>query len=134
MRFSWSPGVSSFSFSATATYSSYGVTMKQVWVKSATCACTASTTRGAALPTDVDRDAGAEVDQLVAVDVDDDAAAGRARRRPAASCRHPADDRGCLARVQFHRARARDRGLQHAALLDRHNLTSIVKAMPRCCA
>ena len=25
--------------------------MKQVWVKSATCACTRSTTRGAALPT-----------------------------------------------------------------------------------
>jgi hypothetical protein len=52
-RFSYVPGVSSLSFSATATYSSYGVTMKQVWVKSATCACTASTTRGAALPTDV---------------------------------------------------------------------------------
>ena len=45
------PGVSSFSFSQTATYSSYGVTMKQVWVKSATCSCTRSTTRGAALPT-----------------------------------------------------------------------------------
>jgi hypothetical protein len=38
------------SASATATYSSYGVIMKQVWVKSATCARTASTTRGDALP------------------------------------------------------------------------------------
>ena len=45
-------------------------------MNAATCCCTASTTRGAALPTDDDRDAGAEVDQLVAVDVDDDAAAG----------------------------------------------------------
>ena len=52
-RFSCVPGVSSLSFSATATYPSYGVTMKQVWVKSATCSCTASTTRGAALPTEV---------------------------------------------------------------------------------
>lgn len=38
------------SVSATATYDSYGVTMKQVWVNSATCARTASTTRGAELP------------------------------------------------------------------------------------
>ena len=50
-RFSWVPGVSSASFSQTATYSSYGVTMKHVWVKSATWRWTASTTRGAALPT-----------------------------------------------------------------------------------
>ena len=50
-RFSPLPGVSSLSASQTARYSSYGVTMKQVWVKSATWACTRSTTRGAALPT-----------------------------------------------------------------------------------
>ena len=49
-RLSCAPGVSSLSASATATYSSYGVTMKQVWVKSATCCCTAATTRGAELP------------------------------------------------------------------------------------
>ena len=49
-RFAPSPGVSRLSCSATATYASYGVIMKQVWVKSATCARTASTTRGAALP------------------------------------------------------------------------------------
>src|SRR3954449_2527522 len=50
-RFSWSPGVSRASSSQTATYPSYGVTMKQVWVKASTCSCTAATTRGAALPT-----------------------------------------------------------------------------------
>jgi len=49
-RFSLEPGASRFSCSATATYSSYGVTMKQVWVKSATWARTASTTLGAELP------------------------------------------------------------------------------------
>ena len=49
-RFSPEPGVSRLRCSATATYCSYGVTMKQVWVKSATCARTASTTRGAELP------------------------------------------------------------------------------------
>ena len=49
-RFSPLPGVSRLSASATATYSSYGVIMKQVWVKSATWARTASTTRGEALP------------------------------------------------------------------------------------
>lgn len=38
------------SCSATATYPSYGVTMKQVWVNSATCVRTASTTRGDELP------------------------------------------------------------------------------------
>src|SRR3954454_22493634 len=50
-RFSWSPGVSRASSSQTATYPSYGVTMKQVWVKAATCSCTAATTRGDELPT-----------------------------------------------------------------------------------
>ena len=49
-RFSKLPGVRRLSASATATYSSYGVIMKQVWVKSATCSRTASTTRGEELP------------------------------------------------------------------------------------
>jgi hypothetical protein len=51
-RFSWLPGVRRASSSQTATYSSYGVTMKQVWVNRAACALTRSTTRGAALPAD----------------------------------------------------------------------------------
>ena len=50
-RFSWSPGVRSASSSQTATYSSYGVTMKHVCVKSATCCWTPATTAGALLPT-----------------------------------------------------------------------------------
>ena len=50
-RFSWSPGVSRASSSQTATYPSYGPTMKQVWVKAATWAWTAATTSGAELPT-----------------------------------------------------------------------------------
>ena len=50
-RFSWSPGVSSLSFSQTCTYLSYGVTMKQVWVKAAICSLTASMTRWLPLPT-----------------------------------------------------------------------------------
>src|SRR4051794_29611899 len=50
-RFSRSPGVSRFSSSQTATYPSYGATMKQVCVKAATCSLTAWTTTGAALPT-----------------------------------------------------------------------------------
>jgi hypothetical protein len=45
------PGVRSINCSQTATYDSYGVTMKQVWVNRSTWARTASTTRGAALPT-----------------------------------------------------------------------------------
>src|SRR5246127_2758365 len=49
-RFSPEPGVLRLSSSATAMYSSYGVTMKQVCVKSATCSRTASTTRGDELP------------------------------------------------------------------------------------
>src|SRR5580693_3222926 len=49
-RFSCVPGVRRPSSSHTVTYSSYGVTMKQVWVNWATCALTRSTTRGAALP------------------------------------------------------------------------------------
>ena len=39
--------------SHTATYSSYGLIMKQVWVKSAACAATAAATSGALAPTDV---------------------------------------------------------------------------------
>ncbi|CQD25250.1 hypothetical protein BN970_07048 [Mycolicibacterium conceptionense] len=49
-RFSPRTGVNRFSCSQTATYCSYGVTMKQVWVKSAAWAATASTTRGDELP------------------------------------------------------------------------------------
>src|SRR5450756_133789 len=51
LRFSPSPGVKAFRRSQTATYSSYGVTMKHVWVKSSTWDFTADTTRGAELPT-----------------------------------------------------------------------------------
>ena len=36
LRFSWSPGVRRLSCSATATYPSYGVIMKQVWVNCST--------------------------------------------------------------------------------------------------
>src|ERR687889_2739210 len=50
-RFSNPPGVSSINCSQTATYDSYGATMKQVWVNRSTCSRTAATTRGAALPT-----------------------------------------------------------------------------------
>ena len=50
LRFSSSPGVRRLSCSATATYPSYGVIMKQVWVNCATCSLTAATTRGALLP------------------------------------------------------------------------------------
>src|SRR5690606_28042901 len=50
-RLSWLPGVSALSCSHTATYDSYGAIMKQVWVNRSTCARTASTTFGAALPT-----------------------------------------------------------------------------------
>ena len=46
LRLRWSPGVSQLSASATATYDSYGVIVKQVWVKASSCAFTASTTRG----------------------------------------------------------------------------------------
>ena len=38
-------------FLADPTYPSYGVTMKQVWVKAATCSVTPATTCGAELPT-----------------------------------------------------------------------------------
>src|SRR5215468_12152805 len=51
-RFSWSPGVCLASSSHTATYPSYGVTMKQVWVNIATCSRTRSATLGALLPTE----------------------------------------------------------------------------------
>ena len=64
------------SASATATYDSYGEIMKQVWVNWATCAGTAATTAGCGVADRGDRDAGAEVDQRVAVGVDHDAAAG----------------------------------------------------------
>ena len=49
----WSPGVSSASCSQTSTYPSYGVTMKQVWVKSASCAEARRTTASAEAPTEV---------------------------------------------------------------------------------
>ena len=49
---------------------------KQVWVYCASWAARAATTAGAALPTVVSRDAAAEVDEGIAVDVEDDAAAG----------------------------------------------------------
>jgi hypothetical protein len=50
-RLSNVPGVSVASCSQTATYGSYGATMKHVWVNLATWSRTASTTRGAELPT-----------------------------------------------------------------------------------
>ena len=46
------PGVRRASSSQTATYPSYGVTMKQVWVNRPACSATRATTRGAALPTE----------------------------------------------------------------------------------
>ena len=52
-RLSWSPGVRRASSSQTATYSSYGVTMKQVWVNRSACSRIPAATRGALLPTDV---------------------------------------------------------------------------------
>src|SRR3984957_6692654 len=52
-RFSWSPGVRRASSSQTDTYSSYGVTMKQVWVNRSACSRIPAVTRGALLPTDV---------------------------------------------------------------------------------
>ena len=51
LRFSWSPGVYFAISSHTSTYSSYGVTMKQVCVNDCTCSTTRETTCGAALPT-----------------------------------------------------------------------------------
>jgi hypothetical protein len=51
VRFSCVPGVSRLSASATRTYASYGVIMKQVCVKDCTCSATAAATRGALLPT-----------------------------------------------------------------------------------
>ena len=52
-RLAWSPGVSRASASQTATYSSYGLIMKHVCVKSSACAPTAAATSGALAPTDV---------------------------------------------------------------------------------
>ena len=52
-RLSWLPGVCSASFSHTATYPSYGVTMKQVWVNWPAWCCTRSARRGALFPTEV---------------------------------------------------------------------------------
>ena len=64
------------SSSQTATYPSYGVTMKQVCVNSRDLLGDPAVDHGRALlPTDGHRDPGAEVDQRVAVDVDDHAAA-----------------------------------------------------------
>ena len=51
MRLARLPGASSLSASHTATYDSYGLTMKQVWENLATWSRTASTTAGAAWPT-----------------------------------------------------------------------------------
>ena len=42
----WVPGVRSLRASATATYCSYGVTMKHVWVKRADCSAMAAVTAG----------------------------------------------------------------------------------------
>ena len=52
-RFSKSPGVSALTVSQTATYDSYGATMKQVWVNFSTCSRTAATTFGEAWPIEV---------------------------------------------------------------------------------
>ena len=52
-RLSWVPGVIRARPSHTATYSSYGLIMKQVCVKSAAWAATAAVTSGALAPTDV---------------------------------------------------------------------------------
>ena len=114
-RFSKPPGVSRLSRSHTSTYPSYGVIMKQVWVNRAACSATAATTAGAALPTEVDRDARAEVDQRVAVHVDEHAAAGpldEDRQRGAHAGR---DGRGAPGH-QLLRLRAGDRGDEPAAL------------------
>ncbi len=51
VRFSWVPGVCSASSSATRTYSSYGVTVKSVWITSPSCAVAASTTSWRVCPT-----------------------------------------------------------------------------------
>ena len=75
-RFSKSPGVRRLSASATATYSSYGVIMKQVWVKSATCVAHRVDDARRRVADGGDGDAGSQVDEAVAVDVFDDAAAG----------------------------------------------------------
>ena len=116
-RFSPEPGVIRLSSSATATYSSYGVTMKQVWVKSATCARTASTTRGDGVADGGDGDARTQVDEPVAVDVLDDAAAGAGhehRHGDADAARH----RRGPALGQFQRCGTGDFGDQLATLLE----------------
>ena len=113
--FAWSPGVSSASASHTSTYPAYGVTMKQVWVKAATWSVTALTTAGAALPTETTAMPGTEVDQRVAVGVDDHAATGRldehGKRRA-----DPVGDSSLLAGQQLGRARAGDFGDEAAFL------------------
>ena len=71
-RFSWSPGVSRASASHTATYSSYGLIMKQVCVKSRGLRAHRGGHLGRAGADRRHGDAGAEVDEHVAVDVLDD--------------------------------------------------------------
>ena len=93
-RFSWSPGVSRSRASHTSTYSAYGVTMKQVWVKRATCSCTRATTDVRRVADAGDRDAGAEVDQRVAVDVDEHAAARSIDEDRQGRADAPGHDRG----------------------------------------
>ena len=98
--------------------------MKQVWVKSATCACTASTTRGAALPTETTAmpepksiswlpSTSTTMPPPARCDVD--------RQRGADAGATP---RPC-AGVQLARARPGDRGVQHATLLDASSVVVI---------
>ena len=90
--------------------------MKHVWVNACTCAVTASTTAGALLPTVVTAMPGSEVDQRVAVGVDDDATGGggHVHRQGRA---HTARHRRRLPRLQALRNGPWNRGHQ-AALLD----------------
>ena len=68
-----------------------------------------------------DADAGAEVDELVAVDVDDDGAVGALDDRPAERDETPADDAASRRSLQGHRLRSGDRG-DDAPLLGRPGL------------
>ena len=65
-----------------------------------------------------DGDAGAEVDELVAVDVDEDAAARRSSRRPAAWCRRPAATAAVLRACSACERGPGQLGHEHPALLD----------------
>jgi hypothetical protein len=66
------------------------------------------------------RDAGTEIDQRVAVDVHDDAAAGRLDVH-GKRCADAAGDGGCLPGVQFLRTRARDGRHETTRLFDGRN-------------